>query len=84
MGNKKYPIADNWRRQPKAETDGKLNIGKPCVLCGQNTLGEFWVRTSWMRGDDELARLCSADRKRRPEAAIAFCDNMAATKEKEE
>ena len=56
--SKSYPCIDGHRRKPDAERDGEKNYGKPCVVCGKGTCGEKWVQVSWMRGDDELIRVC--------------------------
>jgi len=56
--NKKYPVVSGYRRKPKKDMDGSKNYGKPCVFCGVGTCGEVWVQMSYMRGEDETARVC--------------------------
>ena len=62
MANK-YPRIQGYRRKPVKEKDGGTNYGKPCVICGIGTCGEKWVQVSFMRGDDELIRVCAEDWK---------------------
>lgn len=57
---KEYPRIVGHRRTPNKERDGDKNYGKPCVVCLAGTCGEKWVQFSYMRGDDEAVRVCSA------------------------
>jgi len=57
----KYPRIKGYRRKPNKERDGSKNYGLPCIVCGVGTVGEKWVQYSYMRGDDETARLCADD-----------------------
>lgn len=56
--SKKYPLISGSRRRPEITMDGKKNYGKPCVICGIGTCGEKWIQVSYMRGEDETARVC--------------------------
>lgn len=56
---KKYPRIYGYRRKPDKEKDGGKNYGKPCVICSKGTRGEKWLQTSYMRGDDEVVRVCA-------------------------
>ena len=56
---KNYPLIDGYRRKPNRNNDGMRNYGKPCVVCGKGTIGEKWVQVSYMRGEDETARVCA-------------------------
>ena len=55
----KYPRIRDDRRKPDPDKDGSKNYGKPCVVCGTSTCGEKWVQYNFMRGDDELIRVCA-------------------------
>ncbi len=57
--SKSYPLVFGYRRKPKKEMDGGKNYGKPCVFCSVGTCGEMWVQMSYMRGEDETARVCA-------------------------
>jgi len=65
----KYPKISGYRRKPKKENDGGKNYGKPCVFCTVGTVGEKWVQVSYMRGEDEIARVC-ADHWKAPSETI--------------
>ena len=67
--SKDYPLIDGSRRRPDAKRDGTKNYGKPCVVCGTGTCGEKWVQVSWMRGDDELIKVC-AEHWKLPETTL--------------
>lgn len=59
----KYPRIMAHRRKPDPEQENymarhELEYGKPCIICGKGTVGEKWVQTNYMRGDDELVRVC--------------------------
>ena len=62
---KKYPRINGYRRKPDADMENHvikrniINYGKPCVICGKNTIGEKWVEVSYIRGEDETARVCA-------------------------
>ncbi len=56
---KDYPLISGSRRRPDPKKDGKKNYGKPCIFCGAGTCGEKWVQFSYMRGDDEVIRVCN-------------------------
>jgi len=62
---KKYPRINGYRRKPDSDMEVHVikrhisNYGKPCVVCGKMTIGEKWVEVSYMRGEDETARVCS-------------------------
>lgn len=43
---------------PSTKRDGEKNYGKPCVICGKGTVGQRWVEVDYMRGNDELVRVC--------------------------
>lgn len=66
----KYPRPGSWKRIPKPEKDGLPNVGAPCVICEQNTLGILWIEYTMFRGDDEPVRLCHGCRTRRNDAAL--------------
>ncbi len=53
-----YPFINGYRRKPIKERDGGKNYGKPCIFCGTGTCGEKWIQYTYMRGDDETARIC--------------------------
>ncbi len=57
--SKNYPFVFGYRRKPKKDMDGSKNYGKPCVFCGVGTCGEMLVQMSYMRGEDETARVCA-------------------------
>ena len=72
MSRKNYPLIEGSRRRPDKEKDGGKNYGKPCVICGKGTCGEKWVQVSYMRGEDELARVCAEHWKEDEEKIIKF------------
>ncbi len=70
MVSKNYPRIVGHRRKPHADRDGGKNYGKPCVICGIGTCGEKWVQVSYMRGEDETARVCAEHWKESDEFII--------------
>lgn len=58
MSNKNYPLVGDYKRKPKKDIDGAHNVGKPCIVCSKFTVGTKWIQVSYMRGDDELVRVC--------------------------
>ena len=56
--SKKYPRIIEYRRKPDRDKDGSCNYGKPCVICGRNTIGSKWVQWNYFRGEDEEVRIC--------------------------
>ena len=55
----KYPRIKGQRRRPDKDRDGDKNYGKPCVVCGVGTVGEKFVQFSYMRGEDDVIRVCA-------------------------
>ena len=60
----KYPRLGEDKRKPRADIDGSHNVGKPCIVCGKFTVGIKWIQVTYMRGDDEEARVCGDHWKR--------------------
>ena len=56
---KNYPALGEFKRLPD-QRDGFPNIGKPCIVCETNTLGSMFIQVDYMRGNDELVRVCSS------------------------
>lgn len=56
---RKFPFAARGRRLPNPRMDGTDGYGKPCIVCSTNTVGTWWIQTSWFRGEDEEIRVCS-------------------------
>lgn len=54
----KYPQIRDSYRKPRKPGHKHYKDGVACVICGQRTVGAWWVQVNHMRGDDEIIRAC--------------------------